>query len=181
MNRRRSHIPFAAALLLLGATLLFPVAASAQDGYMRIITSTGRQMAGESTDPAHPSWIPFRSASIPSASEIAAMAQDEAGAKSSGGSKPGDAAKPGNGIVHRPVVVVKDRDRTSLALLGAFSSHQNLPEVQLVFTTKGDMPTVTYKLTNASIISIRAGGTEDGTEVPVEQLRFNYEKIEIVK
>jgi hypothetical protein len=31
----------------------------------------------------------------------------------------------------------------------------------------------------ATIISVRGGGTNDGTDAPMEQLRLNYAKIEI--
>lgn len=139
-------------------------------GYMRVITASGRQMAGESTDPAHNGWIPFTRADMPTASEMAAIAQEA----------PPDPHST-NKVVHRPVVIVKERDKSSLGLLSVMSSHQVLPEVQIAFTDNNNDPTVTYKLTDATVIAIRAGDTNGDTEAPLEQVRFNYTKIEIVK
>jgi len=159
----------AAPVAVATAWLLAGSAARAQGaGYMRVVTSSGHQMAGESTDPSHPNWIPIRQVHMPSASEIAAVVQE-----SSSGSAV-TAAK----AVHRPVVVVKDRDKSSLGLLGAMTSHQHFPEVDIVLT-KGDEPLTQYKLTDATIISVRGGGTNGGTDAPEEQLRLNYATIEI--
>ncbi|HTX14472.1 MAG TPA: type VI secretion system tube protein Hcp [Candidatus Baltobacteraceae bacterium] len=142
---------------------------SAQDaGYMRMVTSSGRQVAGESTDPAHNGWIPLRRATMPSASEIAALAQESSATPPESTSK----------SVHRPVVLVKDRDSSSLGLLGAMTSHQQFPEVDIVLT-KGDDPVAKYKLTDVTVISVRGGGTNGGTDAPEEQLRLNYAKIEL--
>lgn len=156
----------AAPVIAMAAWLLAAGAARAQGaGYMRIVTAGGRQMVGESTDKAHFGWIPFRQASMPSASEIAAIAQEPSA---------GSADK----SVHRPVVIIKDRDKSSLGLLGAMTSHQRFSEVDIVFT-KGDEPVAQYKLTDATVISIRAGSAQDGMDAPLEQLRINYAKIEI--
>ncbi|MGD1210721.1 MAG: type VI secretion system tube protein Hcp [Candidatus Acidiferrales bacterium] len=156
-----------------GAWLLLGTAARAQEsGYIRVITSGGHQMAGESIDPAYPSWIPFRSASMPTQWEMEGMSQDSSAASSS---------TSGSTVVHRPVVIVKYRDKSSLGLLGAMTSHQVLPEVDIVFTSKNGQPTRRYKLTDASVISVRAGGTNDDTDAPMEQVRFNYAKIEMVR
>jgi type VI secretion system Hcp family effector len=129
---------------------------------MRVLTSSGHQMAGESTDPAHLGWIPLRQATMPTTSEIAALAQESSAAKS----------------VHRPVVIVKDRDSSSLGLLGAMTSHQHFPEVDIVLT-QNDQPLARYKLTDATVVSVRGGGTNGSTDAPLEQLRLNYAKIEI--
>jgi type VI secretion system Hcp family effector len=158
-------------ILLAGACVLLGTVAHAQSGYMRVITSTGRQMAGESIDPAHNGWIPFRSADMPSAADMASVAAE----------KPAADPRTASKAVHRPVVVVKERDKSSLPLLEACTTHQVLPEVQIAFTDSNNEPTVTYKLTDASVISIRAGDTNDGTEVAMEKVRFNYAKIEVVK
>jgi type VI protein secretion system component Hcp len=153
----------------IGAWLFADGAIGAQDaGYMRMVTSSGRQVAGESTDPAHNGWIPLRRATMPSASEIAAAAQE------SGTTSAESAAK----SVHRPIVLIKDRDGSSLGLLGAMTSHQHFPEVDIVLT-KGDDPVATYKLTDVTVISVRGGGTNGGTDAPEEQLRLNYAKIEL--
>jgi type VI protein secretion system component Hcp len=158
-----------ASTALVAACLLLGGAARAQDaGYMRMVSSSGRQMAGESTDPAHHGWIPLRQAIMPSASEIAAIAQESKGVSAASESK----------SVHRPIVLVKDRDQSSLELLVAMTSHQRFPVVDIVLT-KGDQVLARYKLTDATVISDRGGGTNGGTDAPMEQLRLTYAKIEI--
>ena len=159
-----------ASTALVAACLSLGGAARAQDaGYMRMVSSSGHQMAGESTDPAHYGWIPLRQAIMPSASEIAAIAQE---------SKDASAASDESRSVHRPIVLVKDRDRSSLELLVAMTSHQRFPEVDVVLT-QNDRPIARYKLTDATVISVRGGGTNGGTDAPMEKLRITYAKIEI--
>jgi type VI secretion system Hcp family effector len=168
-GRIRAVLRTAAPVAVVAAWLSVAGAARAQDaGYMRMVTTSGRQMAGESTDPAHLGWIPLRQVTMPSASEIAAVAQE-----SSAGSATSAAMS-----VHRPVVIIKDRDRSSLGLLGAMTSHQRFPKVEIV-VTRGEQPVARYKLTDATVISVRGGGTNGDTEAPEEQLRLNYTKIEI--
>ncbi|MGC2333090.1 MAG: type VI secretion system tube protein Hcp [Candidatus Acidiferrales bacterium] len=158
-----------ASVLAVAAWLSAGGAARAQDaGYMRVLTSTGHQMAGESTDPAHYGWIPFRQATVPSASEIVAIAHESTAGFATSASR----------SVHRPIVIIKDRDESSLGLLGALTSHQHFPEVDIVLT-KNDQTLTRFKLTDATIISIRGGGTNSDTDAPMEQLRLNYAKIEI--
>ena len=139
-----------------------------QAGYIRVVTASGHQVAGESTDPAHYGWIPFRQATMPTRAEIEAIARESAAGSTINEAK----------AVHRPVVIVKDRDRSSLVLLAAMTSHQRLPEVDVVLTQNDD-PVARYKLTDATIISVSAGSTDGNTDAPQEQLRFNYAKIEI--
>ena len=171
---------------LAGAWLLFGAAAGAQEsGYIRVMTAHG-QMAGESIDPAYLAWIPFRSANMPTQWEIDGMSQDSSAssapattnAKTTGSAH---ATSSESTVVHRPVVVVKYRDKSSLGLLGAMTSHQVLPEVDIVFATKSGQVARRFKLTDATVISVRAGGTDDNTDAPMEQVRFNYAKIEIVR
>jgi len=159
----------AATATLVVAWLLAASAAHAQQaGYLRVVTPSGRQMAGESTDPAHYGWIPFRQAAMPTHAEIEAIARESAA----------DSAPSASKAVHRPVVIIKDRDRSSLVLLAAMTSHQHFPEVDVVLTQNDD-PVARYKLTDATIISVSGGGTDGNTDAPEEQLRFNYTKIEI--
>lgn len=138
-----------------------------QAGYMRVVTSGGHQIAGESTDPDHYGWIPFRQAAMPTPSEIDAISKESPDSATS-------AAK----AVHRPVIIVKDRDNSSLGLLAGMTGHERFPEVDIVLT-QSDRPVAKYKLIGATIISVRAGGTDGGTDAPEEQLRLNYAKIEI--
>lgn len=159
----------AAPILIVSTCLLFGTSARAQSGgYMRMLTSHG-QVAGESTDPKFYGWIPLREATMPSAPQIAAMADES----SAGGAGGGEAA------VHKPVVIVKDRDRSSLALVAAFSSHQHYPEIDIVMTSRNGDPTARYKLTDATIVSVRATDTDGGTHEPYEQVRISFAKIEI--
>lgn len=135
-------------------------------GYMRMISATGRMIPGESTDPNYLAWIPLRQTTMPSAAQMTEMAAED----------PATAAK----TVHAPIVVVKDRDNSSLGLLAAFSGKQHFPEVDITLTTNSDKAAFTYKLTDAVIVAIRAGGDEGGMATPVEQLRITYSKIEIL-
>jgi len=156
-----------APFLIVTACLPAAVPADAQEpGYMRMVTSTGKQVAGESTDPAHYGWIPLREAMMPSASQITELAKEPESSNS--------VAK----AVHPPVVVIKDRDKSSLGLLGAMTNHQRFPEVDIVLT-RNDDPVARYKLIDTTVISIRVGGTDGGTDAPEEQLRLSYARIEI--
>jgi len=140
--------------------------ASRFGGYMRMVSASGHVIAGESTDPLFKGWIPLRQTSMPTAAQMAAMADENSAASS---------APKG---VHPPIVIVKDRDSSSLVLLAAFSGHQHFPEVDITLTDNSDKPSKTYKLTDAVIISLRAGGGGDGTQETVEQIRITYAKIE---
>jgi type VI secretion system Hcp family effector len=164
----RSALRFAAPILIASACFLFGAMARAQSGgYMRALTSHG-QVAGESTDPRFNGWILLHGASLPSASQIAAMA-DESGTGGTSSDK----------IVHKPVAIVKEMDKSSLALLAAFTSHQHFPEIDIVVTSPGGEPTARYKLTDATIISVRAGDTGGGLHEALEQVRIGYAKIAI--
>ena len=166
----RARIPVAILILTTAAWTLLAGPSGAQasrfGGYMRMVSASGHVVAGESTDPAFKGWIPLRHTTMPSAAEMAAMADD------------GSAASAAKGGVHPPIVVVKDRDSSSLALLAAFSGHQRFPEVEITLTDNSDRAAKTYKLTDAMIVSVRAGGGGDGTQETVEQLRISYAKIE---
>jgi type VI protein secretion system component Hcp len=163
----RRALGVTAPILILSTCLLFGTPARAQNGgYMRVLTSHG-QLAGESTDPKYNGWILLQAATMPSAAQIAAMA-DEA-ATGAGGEK----------AVHKPVIVVKDQDQSSLALLGASTSHQHYPEVDIILTSPGGTPVARYKLSDATILSIRAGDTGGGTHEAFEQVKIGYTKIEL--
>jgi type VI protein secretion system component Hcp len=155
-------------ILIASTCFLVGGTARAQSGgYMRMLTSHG-QVAGESTDPKYNAWIVVRSATMPSAAEMAAMADELSAAGNSGGEK----------AVHKPIVIVKERDRSSLALLGAFTSHQHFPEIDIVMVSLSGKPVAQYKLTDAMVVSDRAGDTDGGTHEAYEQVRISYAKIE---
>jgi type VI protein secretion system component Hcp len=159
----------AAPILILSTCLLFGTTARAQTGgYMRAVTSHGA-MAGGSTDPKYNGWIPLRQAAMPSALQMAALAEEANTSSSAAAGK----------SVHPPVVVVKDRDETSLALLGACTSHQHFPEIDIAVMNPGDQLTARYKLIDATIISVRVSDPADGMHQPVEQVRINYAKIQV--
>jgi len=141
-------------------------AATRFGGYMRMVSASGHVIAGESTDPRFKGWIPLRQTILPTVAQMAAMADENSSASS---------APQG---VHPPVVVIKDRDNSSLVLLGAFNGHQHFPEVDITLTDNSDKPVKSYKLTDATIVSLRAAGGGDGTQETVEQLRIAYAKIE---
>jgi type VI protein secretion system component Hcp len=132
---------------------------------MRCVSASGRTMAGVSTDATFNGWIPLRQTTMPTAAEMSAMASEDAAT----------ARKE----VHPPIVVVKDRDSSSLAILGAFTSKQHFPEIDIAVSDHSDHPAVRYKLTDATIIAVRASVTPDAAQEPVEQLRITYAKIEV--
>jgi len=183
INRDRSNIAAFARLFIVGACALLGSAAMAQTkGYMRVVTPRG-VIAGKATDPARSGWILLRHANMPSVSEIEAMSEEtaETTASAANAKASGDPRAEVSKVVHRPVVVIKDKDSTSMALMIAQTSHQVLPEVDIALTNATDSTTVTYRLKDATIISIRGGESVDGSDAPLEQLRFNYAKIEIVR
>ena len=140
--------------------------ASRFGGYMRMVSASGHVITGESTDPLYKGWIPLRQTTMPTAAQMAAMADENSAAST---------APKG---VHPPIVVIKDRDSSSLVLLSAYSGHQHFPEVDITLTDNSDKAAKTYKLTDAVIVSLRAAGGGDGTQETVEQLRITYAKIE---
>jgi type VI protein secretion system component Hcp len=157
---------FAAPILILvtWTMLARPACAQGTGGYMRCVSASGRAMAGVSTDATFNGWIPLRQTTMPTAAEMSARTSEDAAT----------AAKE----VHPPIVVVKDRDSSSLAILGAFTSKQHFPEIDIAVTDHSDHPAVRYKLTDATIIAVRASVTPDAAQEPVEQLRITYAKIE---
>jgi type VI protein secretion system component Hcp len=154
-------------VLILWTVLAGPAHAQGTGGYMRCVSASGRAMAGESTDATFNGWIPLRQTTMPSATEMSAMAEENAATSAK--------------EVHPPIVVVKDRDSSSIAILGAFSSKQHFPEIDIAVTDHSDHPAVRYKLTDATIIAVRASVTPDASQEPVEQLRIGYAKIEVEK
>ncbi len=161
----------AARILIASTCFLLGTAARAQSGgYMRMLTSHG-QVFGESTDQKYNAWIIVHSATMPSATEMAAMAEESSAAGNSTGEK----------AIYKPVVIVKERDRSSLALLGAFTSHQHFPEIDIVMMSPSGKPSAQYKLTDAMVVSDRAGDTDGGTHEAYEQVRISYAKIEVLQ
>jgi type VI protein secretion system component Hcp len=164
----RHALGIAAPIVILSTCFLSGTAARAQSGgYMRVLTSRG-QVAGESTDPRYNGWILLQEATMPSAPQIAAMADETV-----------SGAEAGEKAVHRPVIIVKDKDQSSLALLAASTNHQHYPEIDIVVTSLGGAPIARYKLYDATILSVRAGDTGGGTHEPFEQVKIGYTKIEI--
>lgn len=88
---------------------------------------------------------------------------------------------------HKPLVVVKEIDKSSPLLAKALVTNENLTEVVLKFFSPNlngmEINSYTVRLTNAAIASIQTdmqnNKTEPGTKLPVlEQLSFTYQKIE---
>jgi type VI protein secretion system component Hcp len=174
MNRTsKAFTGIAGPILMLTAWAMLAGAALAQTpntgGYMRMVSASGHAIAGESTDPVYKDWIPLRTTTTPSPAELAAMARQ-------------NAASSGANAINPPIVVVKDRDRSSLALLAAYSGHQHFPEVDIDITDSSGHAAKKYKLSDATIVSLRASGVAgDGTGETVEQLRISYAKIEVLQ
>ncbi len=116
ISAARARARFAAPILILVTWTMLAGAAVAQTrlpagsdpgtsrfgGYMRMVSASGHVIAGESTDPAYNRWIPLRQTTMPSPAQTEAIAAEDPSAKA----------------VHPPVVVVKDRDSSSLCALG---------------------------------------------------------------
>jgi type VI protein secretion system component Hcp len=169
---RNPGVWIAAPILILTTCLLFGPAAEAQSGgYIRVVTKSSGEIAGPSVTPARQGWIAVRQVTMPTAKQIGAMRDEQNAAPSA------DAAKE----VHPPVSIVKDRDTTSLALLGAMTSHQRFPEIDIDMTNHSDEPVARYKLIDAMVIGVRVSDPVDPTQQPLEVVKMSYARIEILQ
>ena len=122
---------------------------------------------GESTDSAHDEWIEVLSFSH-------GVSQPASGSLSSGGARTAERCD------HQDFSVVKTLDKASPKLALFCSNGKHITEVILVLCrAEGDKSQyMEYKMTDVIISSVGYSGSIGTEERPVEEVTFNYTKIE---
>lgn len=123
---------------------------------------------GESTDDKHKDWIEILSYSH-------GLSQPSAGARSTGGA---GAAERTN---HQDFSVVKVLDKASakLALFCCNGTHIKSVKIELCRATGDKQKYMEYLMSDVIVSSVRPGGSAQGGEtLPLEEVSFNYGKIE---
>jgi type VI secretion system secreted protein Hcp len=123
---------------------------------------------GESTDDKHKDWIEILSFSH-------GLSQPSAGSRSSGGAAAAERCN------HADFSIVKTLDKASakLALFCCRGDHIKSTKVELCRATGDKSKYMEYLMTDVIISSWRPGGSAQGGEaLPLEEVSFNYGKIE---
>jgi len=123
---------------------------------------------GESTDDKHKDWIEILSFSH-------GMSQPASGSSSSGGARSAERCD------HQDFSIVKTLDKASpkLALHCCNGAHIKEIKLELCRATGDKQKYMEYKLTDVIVSSVRPGGSAQGGEtLPLEEVSFNYGKIE---
>ncbi len=123
---------------------------------------------GESTDDKHKDWIEVLSYSL-------GVSQSASGAASSGGGRSAERCD------HADFSVVKTLDKASpkLALYCCNGTHIKEVTVELCRAAGDKQKYMEYKMTEVIVASARPGGSSQGGEaLPLEEVSFNYGKIE---
>ena len=123
---------------------------------------------GESQDDKHPKWIELLSFSH-GMSQPPSVTASSAGGASSGR------------VNMQDFSIVKHLDSASPKLATACCTGQHIPNVKIeVCRAGGDkLKYMEYKMTNVIVSSVRPGGSaHGGDEVPLEEVAFNFGKIE---
>ncbi len=124
---------------------------------------------GESTDDKHKDWIEILSFNY-------GVTQRASGSASTGG---GASAERAN---FADFTVVKALDKATPKIFEACATGKHIPTVTLELCRAGGdkVKYMEYKLSNVIISSSRPGGSSQGGEtLPLEELSFNYGKIEL--
>jgi type VI secretion system secreted protein Hcp len=125
---------------------------------------------GESTDDKHKDWIEVLSFSW-------GVSQGAGGAaRSTGG------AATGGRTDHQDFSITKYLDKASPKLFLACSNGEHIPEVTLALhrATGDKQKYMEYKMSDVLISSVSPGGSSQGADsLPLEQVSFNYGKIEL--
>lgn len=135
------------------------------DAFLKIST-----IPGESTDDKHKDWIEILSFSH-------GVSQLSSGSVSSGGARSSQRSD------HQDFSVVKALDKASPKLFYACCNGEHIPEitVELCRATGEKQKYMSYKLFDVIVSSARPGGSAQGGEaLPLEEVSFNYGKIELV-
>ena len=123
---------------------------------------------GESTDDKHSDWIELLSYSH-------GVSQPGSGAQSSGGARSAERCD------HEDFSVVKSIDKASpkLALFCCNGSHIKEIKMELCRATGDKQKYMEVVMTDVIVSSVRPGGSAQGGEsLPLEEVAFNYGKIE---
>jgi type VI secretion system secreted protein Hcp len=125
---------------------------------------------GESTDDKHKDWIEILSYSHD-------VAQLASGSSSSGGGRSSQRCD------HKDFIITKTLDKASpkLALFCCNGQHIKEIKLELCRATGDKVKYMEYKLSDAIVSGVRPGGSAQGSEtLPLEEVSFNYGKIEWV-
>lgn len=125
---------------------------------------------GESTDDKHKEWIELLSFSH-------GLSQPGSGSVSSGGARTAERCD------HQDFSVVKTLDKASpkLALFCCNGTHIKTINVEFCRAAGDKTKYMEYILTDSIVSSVRPGGSAQGGEaLPLEEVSFNYGKIEWV-
>lgn len=135
------------------------------DAFLKIST-----VPGESTDDKHKDWIEILSFHW-------GVSQPGSGARSSGGAASAERAD------LQDLSIVKTLDKASPKLFLSCCKGEHIPEVKLELcrATGDKQKYMEYKLSDVMVSGLRPGGTSQGGEsLPLEEVSFNYGKIELV-
>jgi len=135
------------------------------DAFLNIAT-----IPGESTDAKHKGWIEILSYSM-------GVSQPSAGSRSSGG------AITGQRCDHADFSVVKTLDKASPKLFFACCKGEHITTVKLELSraTGDKQKYMEYNMFDVLVSCVRPGGSAQGGEaLPLEEVGFNYGKIEMV-
>lgn len=134
------------------------------DSFLKIST-----VPGESTDDKHKDWIEIMSFSW-------GVSQPATGSSSSGGARSAERCN------HQDFSITKTLDKASPKLFLSCCKGEHIPAVtvELCRATGDKTKYMEYKLTDVIISSVRPGGTSKaGEALPLEEVAFNYSKIEL--
>lgn len=123
---------------------------------------------GESTDDKHKDWIELLSFSH-------GVSQPSSGAVSSGGARSAERCD------HADFSIVKTLDKASpkLSLFCCNGTHVKTIKMDLCRATGDKQRYMEYVLSDVIVSSVRPGGSSQGGEaLPLEEVTFNYGKIE---
>jgi type VI secretion system secreted protein Hcp len=123
---------------------------------------------GESTDDKHKDWIEVLSYSH-------GLSQPSSGSRSSGGAASAERCN------HQDFSVVKVLDKASakLALFCCKGGHIPKVKIELCRATGDKQKYMEYTMSDVIVSSVRPGGSSHGGEtLPLEEVSFNYGKIE---
>ncbi len=134
------------------------------DAFLKIST-----VPGESTDDKHKDWIEILSFHW-------GIIQPSSGSRSSGGAASAERAN------HSDLSIVKTLDKASPKLFLACCKGEHIPSVKLELcrATGDKQKYMEYLLTDVIVSGVRPGGAAQGGEsLPLEEVSFNYGKIEL--
>lgn len=133
------------------------------DGFLKIPS-----ISGESRDLKHKDWIEVMSFTWGISSSYTG---------------PTGSSTQSNRVDVNNFVVTKTADRASPLLMLACATGQTLDPIRLELcrATKDKQKYMEFKLSNAVVISVTPGGEAGGKEaLPVEEVTFNYQKIDVI-